>query len=135
MKQNTPTQSESVTLADLLAEVRGIDATQQARFDGIEREQSSMREWMGRLSDAIDRQVNITAKFIGLEVKQGQLESQISDIKLDLQSTNEKVSTIKESNIRAQLVIGGISAFVSSFATAILIALAIKFLGLGGSAH
>lgn len=125
-----PDSMGPVTPEVLLAEVRGIAATQSARFDGIEREQGTMREWMSRLSDAIDRQVTVTTKFIGLEVRQAQTEKEASDLRLEVRSLNDKVDKLQKDGIKTGIIRGAISALVGGVVSAVVIGIVLKVLGL-----
>lgn len=105
----------------ILAEIRGVKEAQDARFDSIEREQTSLRDGMGRLADALDRQVIITQKFLSFEVRLANVEGDISDTKLDISSVKDDVSGIKTRNIRRDLILNVLAAGAGSIFTAAIL--------------
>jgi hypothetical protein len=91
-----------VTNELLLAEVRGFRLEQTARFDGVAKETSDLRVWMGRLSDAVERQVQLTTRVLGFEAVVGAIASQASDNKLDIAGHDERIEVLeRKSSIRA----------------------------------
>jgi hypothetical protein len=127
MNEDVPLEAP-VTTAVLLAEVRGIAAVQAARFDGMEREQASQANWLGRLSDALERQIQQTTRFISLESVLGAVAGQVSDIKLDSATLNERLIVLETSASSAALARKGVYTVIGLIITALLAALSTKLI-------
>lgn len=102
----------------LLAELRGFRMEQSARFDGVEREQSDMKGWLGRLSDAVERQVQATTRLFGLEEKVASIAATASDNKLDIADLSEKVIGLEKAHAQNKLIGSGIAALIGAAVTA-----------------
>lgn len=84
----------------VLAEIRGVANTMSARFDGIEREQNSQRDWLGRLSDAVDRQITAITKFGQLEARLATVETTSTDRTLEIADLKKDIDDIKQANFK-----------------------------------
>lgn len=102
----------------VLAELRGIRMEQNARFDGIEREQTDMKSWLGRLSDALERQVQATTRLFSLEAHVATVAAQTSDNKLDIASLHEKVDSLDKAHAQSKLIGRGVAALIGAAVTA-----------------
>lgn len=108
-----------VTTDVLLAEVKGFRMEQSARFDGIEREQNDMKAWLGRLSEALERQVQATTRLFSLEAIVANLANQTSDTKLDVAELGEKVTTLEKAQAQSRLIGRGVAALIGAALTAL----------------
>ena len=87
----THTSSELV-----LSEVRGLASTVNARFDSAQRETDDMKNWMGRLSNTLEKTAEATTKFMSMETRVVHVENGMSDYALDLADVKDDVSTMKQ---------------------------------------
>lgn len=129
MPESLTSPDAKVTPEVLLAEMKGMAAAQSARFDGIEREQGNQREWMSRLSDAIDRQVALTSRFIGFETRLGHVETDMTDIALDVAKNREDILALQKDNVRAGVIRSGIAALIGGAITAVATSAATGWFG------
>lgn len=128
MSDNQSSQ-EGVSPNDaVLTAMAGLREVVDTRFDAITREQDNQRDWMGRISTAVDRVSETLSRQVHIEARVAHAESDISDLKLDLSAAQTELSGIKEKGTRNGLILNGIIGFVSAAATAF----GIKFLGLAG---
>jgi chromosome condensin MukBEF ATPase and DNA-binding subunit MukB len=112
----------------VMAEMKGLREVMDTRFDAVTREQDSSREWMGRISTAMDRVSETLSRQIHIEARVAHAESDISDLKLDLSEAQKELTDQKEKSIKGGLILNGIVGFASAAATAF----GMKFLGLAG---
>lgn len=113
----------------ILAEVKGLASTIEARFDGVERDQNSVKEWMGRLATTLEKQVEVTAKFIGFEVRMSGFEANQSDFKLDLASVKDAQTSNEQEGVKNRLFRTGLLALAAAIGGAIVSAVATKIVG------
>jgi flagellin-like hook-associated protein FlgL len=102
--------------------VRGLAAAIQVRFDGIHTQQADMKQWLGRLSEAIDRQSEVTAKLVGVELRLGHNEADISDLRLDVDELGKNIGAIETENVKTHFVRNGFLAVITSTIVGIVIA-------------
>lgn len=112
-------QDSPVTTDVLFAEVRGFRLEQNARFDGIEREQGDMKAWLGRLSEALERQVQATTRLFSLEAIVANLANQTSDTKLDVAELGEKISTLEKAQAQSRLIGRGVAVLIGAALSAL----------------
>lgn len=118
-RMNDDHPESPVTTDVLLAEVKGFRMEQSARFDGIEREQNDMKAWLGRLSEALERQVQATTRLFSLEAIVANLANQTSDTKLDVAELGEKISTLEKAQAQSRLIGRGVAALIGAALTAL----------------
>lgn len=110
----------------VLARLDGLAGVFNSRFDAVEREQDNHREWMGRMSTALDRVIETLSRQINIETRLAHSEGDQSDFRLDLAAVQSSLVDLKEKSIKGNLMVNGIVGFVSAAAAAF----GMKFLGL-----
>lgn len=113
----------SVSNDVVLAEVRGLASTVEARFDGMQREHGNMKQWMGRLSDTLDRYSSVASQFVSLETRAAHTEAEVSDHALDIAEMRSEIGDIKTENAKSsqsRKVIIAVVAFFSAAITALI---------------
>lgn len=116
-----------VTPEVLLAEMRGLRLEQNARFDGMDREQSDMKAWLGRLSEALERQVQATTRLFSLEAIVSSVVTQVADLKLDVAAAKEDVIGLQKKEAQSSLLGKGVWAAAAAGFAALCTGLADHF--------
>ncbi len=105
----------------ILSELRGLAQTQNARFDGVERDQNSMRDWMGRLSDGLERQMHAIAQFANLETRLAHQNNETSDIKLEIGEIKDAVGDLQKKDFKSTWFRTAVAAGVAAIASPLVI--------------
>lgn len=110
----------------VMAELRGLSATVEARFDHLASEQKDIKGWMVMLSETMAKQTKITSQFFGLEAQVANNVNMISDMRLDVAALKDESVENKTTGARRQVVTSGLIAALTSGLTAALAVIAPK---------
>lgn len=116
-------------MTDALEEkiVGGFKAVDQ-RFSAIEREQNGIISWLERLSASVEKLTEFGGALVSLQTRQAHIEARQTDMALDIDNLDGRMSDIESNKKVADWRNGAIIAILSSIATAIVgVAVSVAF--------
>lgn len=102
----------------VLVKLDAIKDEMDVRFSHVEREQAGMRDWMERLSNSIERLAEVTSNFLALQQRVSSVERSHSDLALDVDGLDTRMSDIEKKGIGRDLINKVWIALAASGATA-----------------
>ena len=91
-----------------------MTAALEAKIDGLQREQNGMAAWLERLSLGIERVADFGATMAVLQTKQAHTDGVLSDLALDVNGHEDRLSSIESNNKIGRWVSNSILALIST---------------------
>lgn len=118
-----------MTTETIEAKIDGLQNVMEARFSSHEKEQAGIIAWMERLSASIERMVDFGNTVTALQHRTAAVEGSQSDMTLDIDALDTRLSNI-EVNRKADAVRqGAISTGLGAALGALIGAVATKLVG------
>lgn len=106
-----------------------MTAALEAKIDGLQREQNGMAAWLERLSLGIERVADFGATMAVLQTKQAHTDGVLSDLSLDVDGLETRLSSIESNNKVGRWVTNSALALISTIIGAYLAFAIPKILG------